>query len=160
LLRVSFIYPSAGTGVVYSDTSTFTDPTDILAMSGEVTYHSDGSFLHKFPNQPVHNSPTYKNPFGSGARRTPLNKLTGWEPILAYTVVNYGICRKPYSEDGFLVPYNPHLFGGEPFVCLIGLGADSNSLPDVDLTKEVVVRIKDVGDGIDLERLTKPKFAM
>jgi hypothetical protein len=149
-MKFAFNYPGAGTGVVHSDTSTFSDPTDILAMRAEITYHSDGSFLNKFPSQPMHGSPIYKNPFGTGKRRKPLDMITEWEPILSYTVANYSICRKPYSEDGFLVPYNPCMFGGEPFVCIIGLGLSSNSLPQVNPTKEVVARIKHVGSGLDL----------
>jgi hypothetical protein len=149
-LKFTFNYPKAGTGIVYSETSSFTDPTGIQGLSGEITYHSDGAFLHKFPNQTAEGSPMYKNPFGIGKRRTPLPKLKEWEPILVYTVVDYGICRKPFLEDGFLVPHNPYLFAGEPFACIIGLGNSSNTLPNFDPTKEVVARIKDVGNDIDL----------
>jgi len=158
-LKFAFNYPAAGTGTVYSPPSTFSDAGDIVGTSGEITYHSDGSFLHKFPNQIPDGGPSYVNPFGTGLRRTPLNQLTEWEPILVYTVVDYGICRKPLSGDAFMVPFNPHIFEGDPFTCVIGVGSSANVLPSVDPTQEVVTRIPSIGNGLDLVLdFTKTKY--
>jgi hypothetical protein len=149
-LKFSFIYPKAGTGAVYSDTNTFTDPADIVSQVSEITYHNDGSFLHKFPSESEQSSPIYKNPFGKGARRTPLNKLTHWEGIIGYTVVNYSICRKPFANDSFIVPYDSNLFAGNPFECLICVGNSSNLLLIPDPGENAVSRINNIGRQIDL----------
>ena len=149
-LKFSFTYPKSGAGVVYSEDSTFTDPTDIVSRVSEITYHNDGSFLHKFPAEFEQSSPIYKNPFGKGARRTPLNKLTHWEAIIAYTVVNYSICRKPFTDDSFIVPYDCNLFAGEPFECLICIGNSSNLLLIPDPGENSVSRINNIGEQIDL----------
>ncbi len=149
-LKFSFTYPQAGTGTIYSETHTFTDPTDIISQVTEITYHNDGSFLQKFPSEYNKSSPIYKNPFGTGRRRTPLNKLSKWEGIIGYTVVDYDICRKPFNDNSVIVPFDSNIFAGEPFECIICIGNSSNDLLIPDYGENVVTRIKNVGNQIDL----------
>lgn len=149
-LKFSFTYPKAGTFTVYSKAHTFTDPTDIVSQVAEITYHNDGSFLQKFPAEFEQSSHIYRNPFGKGARRTPLNKLTKWEAIIGYTVVDYSICRKPFTDDAFVVPYDGNIFAGEPFECIICLGNSSNILLIPDPVDQTISRINNVGERIDL----------
>lgn len=53
----------------------------------EMTYHNDGSFLHKLPNYFDKNK-IYHNPYGTGERWTPINYIKDFQPIL-----NIGIRR-------------------------------------------------------------------
>lgn len=149
-LKFTFNYPDAGTGIVYSEARTFTDPTDIMSQTSEITYHNDGTFLHKFPDELNPKGMIYKNPFKPGARRTPLRNLSKWEGILEYTVVDYDICRKPFSKDAFLLPYDSAFFGGEPFRCIICLGSSDNRDLIVDAGEELVARLSGAAEGVDL----------
>jgi hypothetical protein len=149
-LKFSFTYPKSGTGTVYSETHTFTDPTDIISQITEITYHNDGSFLQKFPSEFDKSKPIYKNPFGQGKRRTPLDKLTSWEGIIGYTVVDYNICRKPFVDNSVVVPFDALFFAGEPFECIICLGNSSNNSLLQDVGENIVTRIKDIGNNIDM----------
>lgn len=149
-LKLIFNHPDAGTGVVYTESPNSVGESDVIRFRAEVTYHSDGSVLQKMLGYGGRNSTIYKNPFGTGVRRTPLNQIQEWTPIIRYWVARYDLCKKPESSSMTWLPTNQTLFNGEPFGCLLYLGSASNLTPCAKYQAEIIHRLNSVANGIDM----------
>jgi hypothetical protein len=149
-LKFSFNHPDAGTGIVYTESETGFSDSDIIKLHAEITYHSDGSVLQKLPKYNERDSTVYKNPFGTGSRRAPLNQIREWTPIVRYWVVDYRICRKAVSSNSLLLPSNIYIFNGDPFGCMLYLGHNSNPTPTTKNPAEIIYRLDNVASDIDL----------
>ena len=148
--ELKFIFIPKGTGFTYFETEdTFTE-LDIFGLYSEITYHNDGSLLYKFPGNRRGDKIQYKNPAGIGKRRTPILQLREWEPFIRYTIVDYSLCKVIDTENAISPPYNPVIFGGDPFVCTLFLGHMAYKEPMNNQPIEIIYRINDIADKVDL----------
>jgi hypothetical protein len=149
-LKFVFNSPAAGTGVRYSESENLVGESDISRLQAEITYHSDGSILQKLLGRNERSPTVYKNPFGEGTRRTPLNQIKEWTPIIRYWIVRYDLCKKPQSSNSAFLPFNEALFNGEPFGCILYLGKTTNPTPVKRYPAEIIYRLRNVADEVDL----------
>ena len=70
-LKFIFTDPKSNTANIYAEEGPVIQEKDIIYPYGEMTYHSDGSLLFKFPKYPDP-SREYMNPQGKGFRRKKL----------------------------------------------------------------------------------------
>lgn len=149
-LKFMFIPTDTATGFTYFESSDAFAESDIIGFYAEITYHNDGSLLHKFPPYRKGDKTRYKNPAGPGKRRTPLPELREWEPIVRYTIVDSTLCRTIDVKDGLVLPHNPIIFNGDPFVCIIHLGHMAYANPPNNHPTEMIYRMSDVATNVDL----------
>lgn len=149
-LKLIFIPTNTASGFAYVESEDAFAESDIIGLYAEITYHNDGSLLHKFPAYRKGDKTRYKNPAGPGRRRTPIPELREWEPIVRYTVVDYTLCRMIDPEDSLALPYNPMIFNGDPFVCIIHLGHMAYANPPNNQPTEMIYRMNDVASNVDL----------
>ena len=97
-MNLKFIFMPTGHWLLgfptYSEIADAFTEADIVGLYSEITYHSDGSVLYKFPGYRKGDRTLYKNPAGTGKRRTPIRQLVRkWEPLIRYTVVDYSLLQ-------------------------------------------------------------------
>lgn len=156
-LKFSFNDPSYNTAVIQSETKLTLDDSTLINSYGESTYHSDGSFIMKFPNYPI-KSKQYYNPNSQGFRRTPLNSIIDWEPLFKYDIYDYAICRKR-NEIKDLEKYtlsNDFIFNGTSFSCLINLANKKFNVPQHIDYDEISIKIESITDDLDLWLVISP----
>lgn len=148
-LKFVFTHPESGSGGMYIESRERFTGEEIIRPHPEISYHADGSLLQKMPSYSSRTKTIYKNPHGTGQRRTPLAEIFAWEPVLKYTVVDYALCKKPLDDDAAIVPYHSGVFDGTPFECNIFLGSGSMLSPR-ELSNRAVFRLTGVTTQLDL----------
>lgn len=151
-LKFVFLPPVKNIGITYGEHPEGYSSKDLPGSYGEITYHSDGSMLHKLtPFEKIQPGPVYKNPMGQGNRRSPISGIREWEPIIRLTIRDYENCKIVEAEKMAVFPRRTFLFNEEPFVCDLFLGHESNPDPlNMQLYSELVFRIPGIAAGVDL----------
>ncbi|HMN17939.1 MAG TPA: hypothetical protein PKD03_09995 [Ignavibacteriaceae bacterium] len=156
-LKFSFNDPSCYTAVIQSEIRLTLNDSTIINSYGEATYHSDGSFIIKFPNYPI-KSKQYFNPNKKGYRRTPLKSIIDWEPLFKYDIYDYDICSKQ-NEIKDLEKYvltNDYIFNGASFSCLINLVNKNYKVPQHNKFDEISIKIESITSDLDLWLVVSP----
>lgn len=122
----------------------------IIRNYGELSYHSDGSLLWKLPESKKGHKRYVDNPQGTGSRRTPLNAISKWEPVVRGNIIRYKTCHTGLTNDARVLPNKKSLFNGEPFEYYIFLGNMRYQSPPNNKPNELIYRINDIGDNLDL----------
>lgn len=148
-LKFVFTHPESGMGGMYIEARERFTGEEIIRLQPEISYHADGSLLQKMPSYSPRTKTIYKNPHGTGERRTPLAEIFAWAPVVKYTVVDYSFCKKPWGNDAALVPYHSGVFDGTPFECILFLG-NSSMLSPKELPNRAVFRLPGVASSLDL----------
>jgi len=149
-LKFSFNSHSNSSFVLHSRNTGIIDEQDIQHPYIEATYHSDGTFMFKFPNYPLAEK-TYSNPHGKGIRRISLNKIMDFEPIFQVEVFQYNLCERITKTNNNYKLFNNDLFNGEPFACIIGLlNCQYSDFLETNNKSSLSVRIRNIGEGLDL----------
>lgn len=148
-LKFIFTYPDSGMGGIYLETKSKFTGDEFIRLQPEISYHADGSLLQKMPSYSPRTETIYKNPHGTGQRRTPLAKIDEWEPFVKYTVVDYSLYDKPVGVDAIIVPYHSGVFDGTPFMCILFLGNESMPSPRI-LCDRDVFRVHGIARKLDL----------
>lgn len=149
-LKFIFEHPKSYSPILHIDNDQkYPDDIDIT-FYGELSYHSDGSLLWKLPNYPIIRSTKYDNPHGPGARRTPLSAIDEWEPVVLGNIIRYNDCKAILLDDSIIVPENQNIFSGQPFEYYIFLGNLKYQIPQNNKSNEMVFRIEDVAQNLDL----------
>lgn len=148
-LKFVFTHPNSGMGGIHMDAAGQFTGDEIIRLQSEISYHADGSLLQKMPSYSPRADTIYKNPHGTGQRRTPLANIYLWEPFLKYTVVDYLLCRKPVGEDAIFVSHHSGVFDGTSFACLLFLGNEEMPNPRIHSDRGVF-RLPGVASKLDL----------
>lgn len=149
-LKFIFIPTGLGLGFTYFENlDTFTE-SDLVGQYAEVTYHKDGTLLHKFQSDKRGGESRYKNPAGTGRRRTPISQLREWEPFVRYTIVDCSSLKVIKSDRAFSIPHDSTIFNGDPFICTLFLGHKIYACPPNNSPTEMIYRINDVARNVDL----------
>jgi len=138
------------TAITYTESGTSFEKSDITGRLGEITYHNDGTIMFKFPGGNNQKNNLYKNPFGEGIRKLPLKEIRDWIPIISYKIADYSLCKKKESKSPIYVPSHERIFDGTPFECIIYLGHMAYANPPNNGINEIIFRLNDVADKIDL----------
>jgi len=136
--------------ITYTESDTSFKSSDIISRQGEITYHNDGTILSKFPRGNNQNNNLYVNPFGNGISRLPLKEIRDWIPIISYKIADYSLCKKKESKFPIYVPTHKNIFDGSPFECIIYLGHMVYANPPNNGINEMIFRLNDVAEKIDL----------
>lgn len=151
-LKFNFNDPKFNKYVIHNRNTGILDKDDVIHKYGELTYHSDGSFLFKFPKYPVKER-IYNNPHGVGSRRKPLNEILSSEPIFHYEIFKYNSCRRRKAIEGkdkFIIQ-NDLFFDGKPFGCVIFLIHRSFlEYPTHNSKDSIYLRLKGITENLDL----------
>jgi hypothetical protein len=121
-LKFVFTHSPSGVGGIYTESEGEWSHNDILRLQPEISYHSDGSMLMKFPSYSERTETIYKNPIGTSERRKALADIILWEPIVKYTVLDYSLCKKPVGNNPVIIPNHSIIIDGTPFSCILFLG--------------------------------------
>ena len=150
--HLKFIFTSKkdSAGITYAETDTTFEKSDIIGRHGEITYHNDGTIMFKFPGGNNQKNNLYKNPFGEGIRKLPLKEIREFIPIISYKIADYSLCRKKDSKSPIYVPSHGRIFDGTPFECILYLGHMAYANPPNNGMNEMIFRLNDVADKIDL----------
>ena len=149
-LKFIFDHPESSSAILHIENDQkYPDDIDIT-FYGELSYHSDGSLLWKLPNYPKIRSTKYDNPHGPGARRTPLCAIDEWEPVVIGNIIRYNNCKAILLDDSIIIPENQNIFSGQPFEYYIFLGHLKYQTPPNNKSNEMIVRIEDVAQNLDL----------
>lgn len=148
-LKFVFTHPDSGMGGIYIEARNRFTGDEIARLQPEISYHSDGTLLQKMPSYSSRTETIYKNPQGTGHRRTPLSDIYEWEPFVRYTVADYALCLKPVGKDSTIVPQHPTVFDGTPFTCYLFLGNQAMPSP-TEIENRAVFRLPDVTSDLDL----------
>lgn len=149
-LKFIFDHPESFRAIFHMENDQkFPDDIDIAYYS-ELSYHSDGSLLWKLPDYPVKQSSKYDNPHGIGARRTPLNLINEWEPVVLGNIIRYQDCNTLFMNDSVIVTENQNIFSGEPFEYHIYLGHLKYQSPPNNKSSEMICRIENVTQNLDM----------
>ena len=151
-LKFIFNDPKSGTGNIYAEEGRTLKDEDIIYPYGEVSYHPDGSFLHKFPEYP---DPTkeYMNPQGTGFRRRRLDEIEDWEPLFQYDIFDYKLLRKKKpvpNHEKYVIGSSNSFFNGSSLELLIILVNESFEFESSESTVELIDRYKGIGRDLDL----------
>ena len=138
------------TAITYTESDTSFEKSDIIGRHAEITYHNDGTMLFKFPGGNNQTNNLYVNPFGNGIRRHPLYEIREWIPIISYKIADYSLCKKKESKFPIFIPSHKNIFDGTPFECIIYLGHMAYANPPNNSLNEMIFRLNDVADKIDL----------
>ena len=138
------------TAITYTESDTAFEKSDIISRHGEITYHNDGTILFKFPGGNNQNNNLYVNPLGKGISKVPLKKIRDWIPIISYKIADYTLCKKKQSKFPIYIPIHKKLFDGTPFECIIYLGHMAYANPPNNEMNEMIFRLNDVAEKIDL----------
>lgn len=148
-LKFIFNDPDSQTRATYTEKEGVLDDTALMRARPEITYHNDGSLLHKLVADDQDPRTIYKNPGGQGSRRKPLDAIGFWEPFLQYKIVDYKLCRKKSASNVTFLPKNDLVFDGTPFMALFYLGSKDNPTP-IPRDIEVSFRLADIAESVDL----------
>jgi len=148
-LKFVFTHPDSGMGGIYQDVVGQFTGNEIIRLQPEISYHADGSLLQKMPSYSPRSDTIYKNPHGTGHRRTPLADIYEWEPFVKYTVVDYSLCKKPVVDSAVSVPRHAGVFDGTPFECILFLG-DKEMLSPKIRNDRCIFRQTGVASKLDL----------
>ena len=150
--HLKFIFTSHkdATSITYTESADSFEGKDIITQHAEITYHSDGSILHKFPKHNNSSGPFYVNPFGTGIRKLSLKKIRDWIPVINYKISDYSLCRKKKVKFPVMIPQNEVIFDGSPFECIIYLGHMDYANPPNDNPTEMLFRLNNVAKNLDL----------
>ena len=150
--HLKFIFTSKkdSAGITYTESDTTFEKSDIIGRHGEITYHNDGTIMFKFPGGNNQKNNLYKNPFGKEIRKLPLKEIKEFIPIIRYRVADYSLCRKKESKSPIYVPSHEKIFDGTPFECILYLGHMAYANPPNNGMNEMIFRLNDVADKIDL----------
>ncbi|MCH7723195.1 MAG: hypothetical protein IIC76_07650 [Bacteroidetes bacterium] len=150
-IKFNFNDPKFSTAIIHlNETNTFDDST-LINKYGEATYHSDGTFMYKFPNYPIKEM-RYNNPHGAGAKRMPLSNIKGWEPLFKFDIYDYNLCRKikEIKDDEKIILINDHLFNGKSFSCLINFSHINYPVPILSDFSQLSTTVNSVTDNLNL----------
>jgi len=131
-MKFQFIEPDQHSAVTYSENKNYHSKSDILASYAEITYHNDGTLLHKFPKPFGESGVKYINSHGIGEKRTPLNNINGWESVIRLNISNYSLCHS-IDEPDCLIEHQSVGFGTLKLTHLGGKRQPKNDPPDRDL---------------------------
>lgn len=150
--HLKFVFNSKkdSTAITYTESDTSFEKSDIIGRHGEITYHNDGTILFKFPRGNNQNNNLYVNPFGKGISKLPLKEIRDWIPIVSYKIADYSICKKKESKFPIYIPAHEKIFDGTPFECIIYLGHMNYANPPNNGMNEIIFRLNDVAEKIDL----------
>lgn len=133
--------------IIYSPDNSFVSKEDIIKPYSEFTYHKDGNTHCKLPKHKTDN----KNNYVNCIKKKSLNQIRDWEPIIKYIVVDYNICKISKKSNGSIfLPENNLIFNGDSFECVIWLGNMLYANPPNNNSDEMIFRINDVAENIDL----------
>jgi hypothetical protein len=149
-LKFSFNSLNDSKKIIYSEKKELFPEDSIIRDYSEITYHSDGSFLYKFPQTPADNAVKRVNPHGEGSRRTPLKQITDWERVLHGNIIRYQDCPTEQEGDEDIILRNPIVFNGAPFEYYIYLGNKDCPYPFNSSEDEMLFRIRSIGKNLDL----------
>jgi hypothetical protein len=149
-LKFSFNTPTDSKVVIYTDKGQKYPDDSLIRSYGEITYHTDGSLLYKYPETKKEPDTIRKNPHGTGSRRTPLNALEEWEPVIMGNIIRYQDCIIGSSDDERLIPYNQFIFNGNPFEYLVYLGNKKFLNPPNNGQDELIFRLNNVAQNVDM----------
>lgn len=149
--ELKFVFNDSGsdTASIYTDARGVLGPGALIRLRPEVSYHSDGSVLHKLVRDRSDPRTIYKNPHGEGERRTPLAEIGFWEPLIRQRVVNYRTCRKKSRGNAVCLPDNPAIFNGDPFEARIYIGGKMSPVL-VDDERSTSIMLENVADTVDV----------
>lgn len=149
-LKFSFNSSNDSKVVIYTKCDKKYPDDSLIRSYGEITYHSDGSLLYKYPNSNMDNGTVMINPHGVGSRRTPLNTLMEWEPVFMGNIIRYNDCILGLTPDAKVIPHNLLVFNGNPFEYLVYLG--NKKLLDLPHNNhdELIFRVTDIAQNIDM----------
>lgn len=149
-LKFIFSHPDSTDAVIHSgDEEKYPDEA-IIRQYGELSYHSDGSLLWKLPQTKSGQQRIIHNPHETGSRRTPLNELDEWEPVVIGNIIRYSNCRTGLTEDAELLPENEVIFNGEPFEYYLYLGHMKYKNPPNAGNDEIIYRVNNVAKNLDM----------
>lgn len=148
-LKFIFNDPESNTSTIYMETKGAIDNSALIRPRPEVTYHNDGSLLHKLVGYKQDPRTIYRNPHGTGERRTPINRIAFWDPVVRMKIVDYRLCRKDNASNYVFMPESPSLFDGKPLECRIYLGDKLNQTP-IDSEMAVALRLSDIALSVDV----------
>lgn len=149
-LKFIFDHPDFDKAIIYNKESDKYPEDSIIRHYGELTYHADGSLLWKLPESKKAYKKYVDNPHGTGTRRTPLNAISKWEPIVRGNIIRYKTCQVGLTNDARVLPDKNSIFNGDPFEYYIFLGDMRYQSPPNNKPNELIYRINDVGDNLDL----------
>lgn len=145
-LKFIFNTKGEGTGIVYSPKGPFPSKEDIQKLYGEITYHNDGKLHCKLPKDREDDKTNYVNNF----QRKPIDQIREFEPIIKHTVAYYDLCKKSKAKNKIFLPKNDFIFNQESFECVICLGNLEYSNPPSKGPNEIIFRVNDVAENLDL----------
>lgn len=156
-LKFNFNDPKSATAIIHTETKLTINDNTLINDYGEASYHSDGSFILKFPNYPI-KSKQYFNPKSEGSRRRPLNEIIDWEPLFRYDIFDYKSCRKKkiIKETDKFIFEQDSIFNGNSFSCIINLVNKNINLPLHNNKFEISTRVNNVTETLDLWLVIAP----
>ncbi len=127
---------------------------DVVSDYGELTYHSDGSLLFKYPTYEIE-SMRYHNPKEQGYRRTKLSRIEGWEPVAVYNIFSYRgheVSREYIIQKSakLFELKNRSIFNGNPIRCYINLVNKDFATPGLNASAVCDVRLPGITTNLDL----------
>jgi len=149
-LKLIFNHPKSYNAIIYNEEGKNYPEESLIREYGEISYHSDGSLLWKLPKTKEGHRKVIKNPHGTGKRRTPLSALQGWEPVASGNIIRYNNCGTGLTDDAHILPSNSLIFNGDPFEYHIFLGHMKYSSPPNNGQDELIFRVNDVANNIDM----------
>lgn len=149
-IKVSFSSYKDSKSVIYNDSNVISLDDSLIRKFGEISYHSDGSVLWKFPQTKSEPDTIIKNPNMVGSRRTPLKEIREWEPFFMGNIIKYDECKIGKNNNIELIKYLPNIFTGQPFEYLVHLGHMRYQNPPNKKKEEFIYRINDIGMNLDL----------
>src|ERR1035437_1488832 len=147
-------------GVIFTVEKNKLMDDDVITDYSEISYHSDGSVLFKFPHYEIQ-AKKYNNPKEKDYRRRPLDSIEDWEPLVNYEIYNYRFTK---IEENFAIEHSekifqlaPHpVFNSPRIGCIISLVNKDFKLPISDSSLELNTRITGITDKLDLWIVISP----
>jgi len=148
--KFNFNDNKASISIIHSRNTGTIDKDALINPYGESTYHSDGTFMFKFPNYPIKEK-QYYNPHGVGERRRPLTEIDDFEPLFNLEVYQYRLCQKIGNlKDKYEIDNVP-FFNGTPFGCVIMLlSYKYEDFQEIKDESSISIRLRRIGENIDL----------
>ncbi|SFD70780.1 hypothetical protein [Thermophagus xiamenensis] len=149
-LKFIFNFPNKGKSIIFSpDDNSYPDNIEIRSYA-ELSYHQDGSLLWKFPKRKGGQPQNYYNPHGVGSRRTDLDNIKLWEPIVQGNIIRYKDCINEETIESEEIVDCKEIFDGTPFEYYVYLGNLAYANPPNNKNGEYIHRVNDVTEKLDM----------
>jgi hypothetical protein len=149
-LKFIFNFPKKGKSVIFSpEDNSYPENIEIWTYA-ELSYHLDGSLLWKFPKRNKTEVKQYYNPHGIGTRRTRLDDIKLWEPLIKGNIIRYQDCLNEETIESEDIIECDEIFDGTPFEYYLHIGHLSYDNPPNKKFGEFIYRINGITSKLDM----------